>query len=151
VKHPVAICVAAVLAAGCSTASKDITASYVSPLPYANYSCEQLAAEGGRIQTRAAQLAGRLDKAADNDKAIVAVSAVLFWPAIFFIGGTKEQEAEYARLKGEHDAVQSMSIEKNCGATTTASVPSAPAAPSTTSVQPAATGGTQQPEKTQLF
>ena len=113
----------AIVATGCGTASKDIAGSYASPMQYNTYSCEQLAAESARIQAHAGQLAGRLDKKANNDKAIVAVSAVLFWPAIFFIGGTREQEAEYGRLKGEHEAVQKASIEKGCGTTTTAAAP----------------------------
>jgi len=117
------VSLAAIVATGCATASKDIAASYVSPMQYNSYNCEQLAAEAARIQAHAAQLAGRLDKKADNDKAIVAVSAVLFWPAIFFIGGTKDREAEYGRLKGEYEAVQKATIEKSCGTTTTASAP----------------------------
>ena len=115
------VCLAALVAAGCATASKDIVASYVSPVQYNSLTCEQLAAEGARIQGRVTQLGGVLDKKATNDKAIVAVSAVLFWPAIFFVGGTKEQEAEYGRLKGQYEAVQGASVEKNCGSTTTAS------------------------------
>jgi hypothetical protein len=69
-----------------------------------------------RIQTRSNQLASRLDKAARNDKAIMAVGAVLFWPVLFALGGTREQEAEYARLKGEYDAVQLASTKKGCPA-----------------------------------
>ena len=37
---------------------------------------------------------------------------ILFWPALFALGGTKQQEAEYARLKGEYDAVQQAAIAK---------------------------------------
>tara|TARA_E500000178_G_C16845548_1_gene672653 strand:+ start:411 stop:530 length:120 start_codon:yes stop_codon:yes gene_type:complete len=35
-------------------------------------------------------------------------------PALFFIGGTKEQEAEYAQLKGEFNALEKVSITKDC-------------------------------------
>jgi len=38
----------------------------------------------------------------------------LFWPAVFFLGGTKEEEAEYARLKGEYDALEQASILRKC-------------------------------------
>ena len=64
---------------------------------------------------RVSQLGGRLDEAASNDKAIGVVGAVLFWPALFALGGTKNQEAEYARIRGEHDALQQASIQKKCG------------------------------------
>src|SRR2546421_2465775 len=107
------VCLATILAAGCSTASKDIASLYVSPMQYEPYSCEQLAAENARVESRARQVAGRLDEAAQNDKAL-AVSAIVFWPTLFALGGTKQQEAEYARLKGEHDAVQQAGIQKRC-------------------------------------
>jgi hypothetical protein len=100
---------------GCATASKDISAHYISPMQYQTYDCSQIASETLRIQSRVGQLGGRLDEAAANDKAIAGVGALLFWPALFALGGTKQQEAEYARLKGEHDAIQQAAIVKKCG------------------------------------
>src|SRR5207253_11153466 len=63
---------------------------------------------------RVQQLGGRLDEAASNDKAITTVGVILFWPILSALGGTKQQEAEYARLKGEYDALQQMAIAKKC-------------------------------------
>ncbi len=112
-----ALAAAAILAA-CASSSKDITAVHVPPLAYQSYDCGQLAAESQRIHVRTQQLAGRLDEAARNDKAIAGVGMLVFWPALFALGGTKEQEAEYARLKGEHDAVMQTAVMKKCpGAT----------------------------------
>ena len=34
--------------------------------------------------------------------------------ALFALGGTKEQEAEYGRLKGEYEAIQQAAIAKKC-------------------------------------
>ena len=99
---------------GCATSSKDVATSYISPLQYQSFDCDQLAAENQRLQSRVNQLAGRLDEAATNDKAIGVVGAILFWPALFALGGMKPQEAEYARLKGEADAVQQSAIIKKC-------------------------------------
>lgn len=99
--------------AGCATSSKDIAPAYVSPVTYQHYDCEQIAAEVARLQGRADQLAGLLDQAASNDKAIGA-SALIFWPALFALGGTKAQEAEYASLRGQGDAVQQAAIVKKC-------------------------------------
>lgn len=99
---------------GCSTASKDITPVYVSPMIYKDYTCEQLSAENQRINTRVTEVGGRLDQAAANDKAITGVGAIIFWPALFALGGTKEKEAEYARLKGEYDAVNQAAVTKEC-------------------------------------
>jgi len=104
----------AVALSGCATASKDVSANYVSPVQFQSYDCDQLQSEATRIQTRVNQLGGRLDEAASNDKAIMGVGMLLFWPALFALGGTKQQEAEYARLKGEYDAVQQSAIAKKC-------------------------------------
>jgi hypothetical protein len=98
---------------GCATASKDIAPTYTSPMAYQSYDCQQLAAETARIQGRVTQLGGRLDQAASNDKAI-GVGAIIFWPALFALGGTKAQEAEYASLSGQYEAVRQASIEKKC-------------------------------------
>ena len=55
-----------------------------------------------------------MNEAAANDKTITGVGIILFWPALFALGGTDEQEAEFARLKGEYDAVQQSAIQKKC-------------------------------------
>ena len=109
-----AILAASSILTGCATSSSDIAAVYVSPLQYQTYDCQQLAAEAQRIQSRVAQVGGRLDQAATNDKLITGAGVVLFWPALFFLGGTKQQEADYARLKGEYDGVQQAAIQKKC-------------------------------------
>ena len=106
---------------GCATASKDIVGTYTSPITYASYDCQQIGAETARIQARVSQLGGRLDTAASNDKAIAGVGMLIFWPALFALGGTKGQEAEYATLKGQHDAIGQASIEKKCATTVAAS------------------------------
>ncbi|MGV0959029.1 MAG: hypothetical protein ACOYB1_04255 [Limnohabitans sp.] len=103
---------------GCTTASQNITAEYISPNQYQSYDCQQLAQESTRILVRVKQLGVRLDQAAQNDKAIGVVGAILFWPALFALGGTKQQEAEYARLKGEYEAVSQTQIQKKCGVST---------------------------------
>jgi hypothetical protein len=90
----VILLVAAAIVAGCASASKDIAAVHVPTLAYPSYDCDQLAPESQRIHLRPAQPAGRLDEAARNDKAIAGIGMLVFWPALFALGGTKEQEAE---------------------------------------------------------
>jgi outer membrane murein-binding lipoprotein Lpp len=109
-------CYAAIttILAGCATAGKDVAATYVSPIQFSNYDCDQLRQELVRINGRVGQLTGRLDEAASNDKAI-ATASILFFPlALFAVGGTKQQEAELSRLKGEYDALQTASAGKKC-------------------------------------
>lgn len=99
---------------GCASSSKDITGAYVSPMTYQQYDCAQLLAETARVQTKVNELGGRLDEAATHDKQIAGVGIILFWPALFALGGTKQQEAEYASLKGQADAIQQAGIAKKC-------------------------------------
>ena len=137
-KKTVAVCVSTSLVLmGCATSSKDISTAYISPMQYQAYDCEQLSSEAQRVQVRVNQLGGRLDEAASNDKTITGVGMILFWPALFALGGTKQQEAEYSRLKGEYEAVQQASILKKCPgviatSTQTPSIPSDKTVQSTT-------------------
>lgn len=113
-KKTLSLLTLAAVLGGCATASKDIAASYTSPLQYQAYDCDQITQESVRIQARVSDLGGRLDQAASNDQGIAVAGALLFWPALFFLGGTKETEAEYGRLKGEYDALQQQAIMKKC-------------------------------------
>lgn len=113
-KKTIATMLIPIFLSACATAGKDVAATYVSPAQFSNYDCEQLKQELLRVQGRANQLSGRLDEAASNDKAIVGVGMILFWPALFALGGTKQQEAELARLKGEYDALSAAAVNKKC-------------------------------------
>lgn len=114
-KIATSVVTAASVLAGCATAGNDIAATYVSPAQYSNFDCDQLRQELVRVHSRVNQLTGRLNEAASNDKAIMGVGMILFWPALFALGGTKQQEAELARLKGEYDALQISVTSKKCG------------------------------------
>ena len=98
----------------CSKSSKEIVGLYVSPLQYADYSCDQIKSEMLRVSSKVKSLTGELDENKENDQMITGAGLIIFWPALFFIGGTKEQEAEYARLKGEYEALDKVAIKKNC-------------------------------------
>ena len=98
----------------CSKSSKEIVGLYVSPLQYAGYSCDQIKSEMIRVSSKVKSLTGELDENKENDQMITGAGIILFWPALFFLGGTKEQEAEYSRLKGEYEALDRVAVQKNC-------------------------------------
>ena len=98
---------------GCATSPDKIASSYVSPLQYANYDCDQIIAELGRVSDRASQLNGELAKKASNDSAKMAVGLLLLWPTLFFLDGDSAVNTEYAKIKGEYEALQKVGIEKN--------------------------------------
>ena len=105
----------AFVVSGCSTASKDIMPAYVSSAIYSNYDCDQLRLELIRVSIEVNSMSGKLDKNKENDNMTTTAGVILFWPALFFVGGTKEQEARYAQLKGEYIALEQATIQKKCG------------------------------------
>ena len=106
---------AAALLSACATQPDKIPAASVSPVAYQGYNCKQISQEVTRISDDMNRLYSHLKKTADNDGAQMAVGMVLFWPALFFLeGGDGPQAAEYARLKGELDALESVSIKRDC-------------------------------------
>lgn len=57
-----------------------------------------------------------MKKTADNDTAQMAIGMILFWPTLFLLeGGDGPQAAEYARIKGELEALETASLRKKCG------------------------------------
>lgn len=106
---------ASVLLSGCATNPNQISAAYVSPVLYENLTCQQLAAEAQRVSNAAAVATGQQSNQATKDAVMTTVSLVLFWPAVFFIGGDKQNAGEVARLKGEMQAIEQANISKNCG------------------------------------
>lgn len=101
--------------AGCASNPDNISASYVSPIQYEGYSCQQLRAEASRLSARAAEVTGAQSSKASGDAVAMGVGLVLFWPSLFFIKGDGTTAGEVARLKGEMDAVEQASIAKKCG------------------------------------
>jgi len=99
---------------GCASSSKEIQATYVSPMTYTSYDCQQLSREADRVSSRVSELTGQIDERASGDKTTMAVALVLFWPAAFFLGNNEAQNAELSKLKGESEALQQASIEKKC-------------------------------------
>jgi hypothetical protein len=91
--------------------------TYISPVTYEGYTCAQLSEEAQRVSVRAAQAAGVQDQKSTNDKVAMGVGLVIFWPALLFTKGNDETTAELARLKGQMDAIEEVSIKKRCGIT----------------------------------
>jgi len=106
---------AALALAGCASSAAEIKPSYVSPLQYQHLSCPQIAAEAERVSRRAAEASGVQDQNSSRDAWTTAGAIILFWPAAFFVKGDGQNAAELARLKGEFEALERVSIEKRCG------------------------------------
>lgn len=105
----------AMVLAGCATHPDSIGAQYVSPDMYNSFTCDQIRAEGTRLDRRLGELHASLSSEAESDQMETAVGLILFWPALFFLEGSNSpQTAEYARLKGERDALSQAAVRKSC-------------------------------------
>jgi hypothetical protein len=100
--------------AGCASSASDITPTYVSPIQYSSYNCQQLGLEAQSISARAAALSGAQDSQRTKDTLATTAAVIVFWPAAFFVGGDKQTAAELAQMKGQLVAVEQASIEKKC-------------------------------------
>lgn len=101
---------------GCASNPDKIDATYVSPLKYKEYDCDQIAMEMDYVGDRTNRLYHRLKKERKADNWQTGVGLVLFWPALFFLeGGDGPEAAEYAQLKGEFNALQDASVSRRCG------------------------------------
>lgn len=107
------VLLSSVMIAGCSKNPESVSGSYLSPLAYQNYSCEQVTLEMQRIAHKVAEVSGVQRSEATNDAVATGVGVVVFWPALFFLMGS-DKEQELARLKGESETLEQVAIQKNC-------------------------------------
>lgn len=110
----VALCAGAMLA-GCASSAENVSAAYVSPLQYKDYSCQQLAQEAERVSIRAQTLTGGQNSKATKDAVATGVAIIVFWPAAFMVGGNDQTTAELAQMKGSLQTIQQVGIQKDCG------------------------------------
>ncbi len=100
---------------GCASKSSEIEASYVSPVTYQNFSCQQLNNEAMIVSQKASKAAGMQDKAHREDTTKTAIGAVIFWPVLLFNKGDGQLASNLANLKGQKDAIELASTQKGCG------------------------------------
>ena len=118
-----AISALALTLAGCASQPGKLAAQYVSPTQYQALDCDQISLEMERTSRRITELYASLKKTADNDAAQMGIGLVLLWPTLFFLeGGDGPEAAEYSRLKGEYEALETVAIQKKCAVPTTAKI-----------------------------
>jgi hypothetical protein len=97
----------------CATHPDKISPSYVSPLQYQSYTCNQIEQELIRATNAVSEVTGQQQKEAEKDAVAMGIGLILFWPALFFLIG-EDKKVELARLKGEYQALQDIAIQKEC-------------------------------------
>lgn len=100
---------------GCASKPEEIHTSYVSPIKYKNFTCEQMKKEIQMVSNQSATLYNIIKDKAEGDNAQMAIGLLLFWPALFLLeGGNGPEATEYSTLKGEYKAIKESMIYKKC-------------------------------------
>ena len=101
---------------GCASAPEDLGTAYISPAQFRDYDCDQVAESLTYKNQRLNTLYSSLNKDAKADNWQMGVGLILFWPALLALeGGDGADAEEYRRLKGEVNALQTVSVQKKCG------------------------------------
>ncbi|WP_430430225.1 hypothetical protein [Oceanicaulis sp.] len=104
-KRTAMIAGAVMLLTACAAQPHTIRPTYVNPALYANLSCEQLDEEIERVRFEAVVLARRQGNSANSDTALMTAGALIFWPALIGLAGTRDYADEIADLRGHEDAM----------------------------------------------
>lgn len=108
------ICIIVSFLVGCATHPNQIKATHVSPIQYQGYTCDQILEELIRINQEVLKATGVQESQANRDIIAVTIGMLLFWPALFLLFIRDDKKEELARLKGEHDALEKLSAQKEC-------------------------------------
>jgi outer membrane murein-binding lipoprotein Lpp len=107
---------ATVLLAGCSNAQKasEVSSIRIPVAPYLKMDCNELATEMTGLVKDAEVLRAQVDSSYESDKALEAVTWILFAPAAFFMDGNADESGKLATLKGQIEAVQEAQKINKC-------------------------------------
>jgi len=107
------IAAAALTLSACAPAPGDIAAAYVSPTAFAGRTCAELNSDATVLNARLSAAMGQQQATADGDAAMTAVALILFWPAVFLIGGN-DQSPAIAQMRGEAEAIRAAAVARGC-------------------------------------
>lgn len=99
---------------GCATHSSRISAQSVSQFQYKHLTCEEIGYEISRVSHELEEASKKQNRSANSDAVSFGVGMLLFWPALFLLATTDDNEDEVARLKGEIRALEDAMMAKDC-------------------------------------
>ena len=100
--------------AGCASKPSDIVAVAYPDQAYANFTCEQIAAERMSVQDKVLAATGQQRSERKKDVAWGWTGAILFAPALFMMDGNEETATRLAILKGQYESIERVSAAKRC-------------------------------------
>ena len=107
-----------IFSAACASQPETIPSQYVSEAAYKHHSCDRLVMEARRVSARTGELFDLLNTKANVDVVQLGVGLIWFWPTLLFIeAGDGPKAAEYARIKGQAEAIERAAVTKECDLT----------------------------------
>lgn len=102
----------------CSDAktSSEVPPELISPSQYGSMTCRQLRTEAEQVKAATPALAAAVDQAYKHDKALEAVTWIIFWPAAIAMDGNDAEAARLSRAKGQLQAISTQMKAKGCRA-----------------------------------
>jgi len=110
----VAISLALILSGCNNVKSSEVISQNVSTYEYSDMTCSQLEGEMVFLKNAANSAGNVVDKKNSSAKGKNAAAFILFWPALFLIDDNSSEAQQYARLKGEYEAVQRTHRKNDC-------------------------------------
>ena len=105
----------ALILSGCNNVkSSEVISQNVSTYEYSDMTCSQLEGEMVFLNNAANSAGNVVDKKNSSAKGKNAAAFLLFWPALFLIDDNSSEAQQYARLKGEYEAVQRTHRKNDC-------------------------------------
>lgn len=120
---------AAICVGGCVNKPSMVVPTTVPVAQFLSLSCPELMSERERIQDLVVRAGGRLEHARGNEQSAAVAGLLVVWPALFVLGASGDQERQFARLKGEYEAINQALNDKNCSATGEVAEPAIPPQP----------------------
>ncbi len=99
----------------CAETSQNVEAAQVSTEDYDRLSCRQITEEATRVSQAAQAVSVKQNEAAKKDAVTKGVAWAVLGPAALLIKTNEVHSAELARLKGELNALERVSVRKTCG------------------------------------
>ena len=101
----------------CASQPDEIKATYIPSATFINLNCEQIDVAIRQKSSRLQVLYQMLLDKKKSDQTKATVGAVLFFPALFLLGGDDSAEArEYSTLRGELEALKDVKVVNKCNA-----------------------------------
>ena len=111
--HKIVVLVIVLLLIGCASSASNIDTTYIPPIKYKYYNCQELKQRLDDVSDKVGKLTRIQDSASTVDAVALPAGVVTLGISVMFMSGGARAE-ELGMLKGEINAIEEAAVEKNC-------------------------------------